>query len=187
MELLDVLGPNLEILNSTGGGVTFSGGEPTFQYDFLMSCLRLLHGKTNRALQTCGYCEERRFCTVLKEVDYVLFDLKLADEAQHVLFTGRSNDIVLRNLDQLCKNGLPFVIRLPLIPWITDTEENIVGICGILKVRGIDMVELLPYNKMAGSKYAMLGIQYEPGFDEMTDVKPHLDLFEKLGIRAVVK
>lgn len=186
-ELCEVLAPNLNILNSTGGGVTFSGGEPTVQYDFLLSCLRLLRGKTSRALQTCGYCPEDRFETVLHECDYVLFDVKIADNAMHVRFTGRDNAVILRNLDKLCVSGVPFVVRVPLVPGVTDTEDNIAGICGILHCRGIESVELLPYNKMAGSKYFLMGLQYKPEFDETVAVQPRVDMFASAGIRAEIK
>lgn len=185
--LYEALSPNLDILNSTGGGVTFSGGEPTFQYDFLLSCLRQLRGKTSRALQTCGYCEERRFSTLLKEIDYVLFDMKLADESEHIRFTGCGNALILQNLDAACASGIPFVVRVPLVPGVTDTEHNIAGICRILKSLGIDSVELLPYNKMSGSKYKMLGAVYAPGFDENAEPRTHLALFKEWRIRAVVK
>ena len=186
-ELINSLSSNFELLNSTGGGVTFSGGEPTFQSDFLLDCLRLLRGKTSRAVQTCGYCDEARFAEVVAEADYFLYDLKLAEESSHIRHTGKGNALILRNLNGLCASGVPFVVRVPLIPGVTDTEANLKGISEILASRGISSVELLPYNRATGAKYALLGREYAPGFNEDAAVAPRFAIFRSAGIKAEIK
>lgn len=153
------------------GGVTFSGGEPLIQKDFLLACLEELKGKLHTAIQTSGYCEPAIFQKVVAMADYFLFDIKLIDEEQHRKYTGVSNKVILQNLSYLAATTENFVVRIPLIPGVTDTEENITGIIQVLKENKIQYVELLPYNKLAGGKYKMLGREYCPGFDEQREVR----------------
>ena len=176
---------SLPILNASGGGVTFSGGEPTASHEFLLECLTLLKGKTNRAVQTCGYCTPDVFERVLAECDYMLFDLKLIDDALSKRYTGVSNAPILQNLRTLAKSGKEFVIRTPLVPGVTDTEENTEAIARLLEDNGVKYVELLPYNKMAGSKYRLAGRVFAPSFDESVPVAIRKELFSKHGIEAV--
>ena len=164
------------------GGVTFSGGEPLLQADFVFECLSLLRGKLNTAIQTCGYCSEETFLRALELCDYVLYDLKIIDGDAHRYHTGVSNEKILKNFSILARSGLDFVVRVPLIPSVTDTRENIAAIAQILLQNGVDYVELLPYNKMAGGKYKMIMCEYEPTFDHKREVELHLDIFDKNGI-----
>lgn len=168
----------------TEGGVTFSGGEPFVQSDFLLDCLRYLKGRLHTAIQTCGYCKEETFRHALKLTDYVLYDLKLIDEDQHKRYTGVSNQSILHNFTILAASRTPFVIRVPLIPGVIDTEENLTQIATLLSAHGIHYVELLPYNKMAGAKYKLLNKEYMPDFDPCADSNPHLTIFEHFGIQA---
>ncbi len=185
-ELCARLEKNLKILNGAGGGITFSGGEPTANPEFLLECLTLLEGKTNRALQTCGYCSESLFARLLESCDYMLFDVKLADDECHKRYTGVSNKPILKNLKALASSGLPFVIRTPLIPSVTDTEENIRGIAEILKSYKINYIELLPYNRAAGAKYALTGRSYTPDFDPDGEICTGEKIFAEYGIEARV-
>lgn len=185
-ELCERLYKNLAILNASGGGVTFSGGEPTSSPEFLLECLSLLDGKTNRAVQTCGYCSAAVFDRVLEACDYMLFDVKLVDGAMHKKYTGVSNALILENFRRLAKSGKAFVIRTPLIPTVTDTEENIRGIAELLSENGVKYIELLPYNKMAGSKYKLVGREYEPSFDGSIPVSIRTEIFAEYGIEAKI-
>lgn len=184
-ELCAKLEKNIFMLNAAGGGVTFSGGEPTSSPDFLLECLSLLEGKTNRAVQTCGYCSPSVFAKVLDNCDYMLFDIKLVDEALHKRYTGVSNSAILQNFRTLVSSERKFVIRMPLIPTVTDTEENIEAVACLLEQNGINYIELLPYNKMAGSKYRLAGKVYKPSFDESIPVTIRTELFAKHGIKAI--
>lgn len=182
--LVNKLEKNMKLLQAAGGGVTFSGGEPLAHSDFLLECLQLLKGKTNRALQTSGFCDPPVFERILEETDYVLYDLKLADDALHQHYTGVSNEKILYNFDTLCRSGKAFTVRTPLIPGVTDTEENLRGIAGLLQNRKIPAIDLLSYNKMAGGKYASVGRVYSPSYDESILCQSRSELFEQLGIRV---
>lgn len=175
---------NVEILQATGGGVTFSGGEPFAQSAFLLECLKALKGKVHTAIQTCGYTDGATFQRALELCDYVLYDLKLFDSAQHLRYCGTDNARVLENYRVLAASGKDFVTRIPLIPGVTDTVENLTALAAFIREQGVDYVELLPYNRMAGSKYVGLLRPFAPGFDEDRPVELHLEIFEKYGIRA---
>lgn len=183
-ELCALLEKNLDILNASGGGVTFSGGEPTSNHKFLLECLALLRGKTNRAVQTCGFCSSEIFNRVLSDCDYVLFDIKLVDDADHVRYTGVSNESIIKNFKTLVASRKDFVIRTPLIPTVTDTDKNIRDIAKLLSDNGVDYIELLPYNKMTGSKYKLDGREYSPSFDESIPVSlENVKIFDEYGIK----
>ena len=183
-ELCKKLLKNASILNSAGGGVTFSGGEPTASPDFLTECLTLLDGKIHRAVQTSGYCKSELWSRVLGLSDYILFDLKLIDEDLHKRYTGVSNAPIIENFKALVKSGKDFVIRTPLIPTVTDTVENLTAIAELLKENGVGYIELLPYNKMAGSKYKLAGMEYSPSFDATAECAPRIEIFEAFGINT---
>ncbi len=169
-------------------GVTFSGGEPLMQADFLTDCLAILEGKLHRAVQTCGYASRECFERVLSLTDYVLFDLKLADEEEHRRHTGVSNRPILANFDLLTEHVSPerFTVRVPLIPTVTDTEDNLGAIAAILRAHGVTRVELLPYNTFAGGKYHLVGREYRPLFDGTVTPNPRTALFASHGIEASV-
>ena len=139
-----------------GGGITISGGEPLLQPDFACELAENLAG-THKAIQTSGYADLKIYQKVVEHMDYVLQDIKLADEKAHIKYTGVSNEKILRNIEWLKTSGKPFVFRVPLIPGITDTESNLKAVSEIV---GDCRVELMPYNPLAGAKYAMVDMEY---------------------------
>ena len=185
-ELVSIISKNITILNASGGGVTFSGGEPLSQHKFLLECLKLLKDKTNRAIQTTGYTSESVFREVLSECDFVLYDLKLMDNDKYKYYVGGSNENILRNYSILASSGKDFITRIPLIPTVNDTAENIEATAKFMNKNKVSKVEILPYNKMAGGKYKLIGKEYKPEFDGNIEPNPHKDIFEKYGIEVKV-
>ncbi len=185
-ELFAKLSGKLDMVNSAGGGITFSGGEPLAQSKFLLNCLALFKGKTNRAVQTSGFTDEKTFESVIGESDYMLFDLKLMDEKKHIEYTGQSNRPILNNYRILARSGVPFITRIPLIPTVNDTSENIEATAAFMAENGVSKIELLPYNASAGAKYAAVGKTYQPTFPEEAMPETHLDIFEKHRIEVTV-
>lgn len=155
-ELADKIKSNGELLNFMGGGVTFSGGEPLMQADFVCAVAQRL-GDMHKAIQTSGYADFETYKKVIEKMDFVMQDIKLADDAAHIKYTGVSNDRIINNIKWLKNSGKNFVLRVPLIPDITDTEENLKKISQIAENA---RVELLRYNPLAGAKYEMLGMTY---------------------------
>lgn len=151
-ELADRILKNRDVMD----GVTFSGGEPLFQADFLLETISYLDG-LKIVIETSGYADPETFQKVLDKTDLMYLDIKLADEEEHIRYTGVSNGLILQNLKMLKESGKACVIRTPMIPSITDTEKNLQEIG---KLIGDLPHELLPYNEMADVKYAMLGRIY---------------------------
>ncbi len=147
---------NRDFFDMTNGGITISGGEPMLQYKFVLELAGKLKG-IHLALQTSGYADHNIYKSVINKFDFVMQDIKLANDEEHIKYTGVSNKQILENIEYLKQSGKEFVLRVPLIPDITDTEENL---CLISEIAGDFPVELLSYNPMAGAKYEMLGYNY---------------------------
>ncbi len=147
---------NRDFLEMMDGGVTVSGGEPLMHADFVCALADRL-GTMHKAIQTSGYTNPATYQRVIDKFDYVMQDIKLADPTLHKKYTGVDNAPILHNITYLKQSGKEFLFRVPLIPGITDTEENLKGIAAIV---GDSPVELLQYNEMAGAKYPMLGMTY---------------------------
>jgi len=184
--LVQKLEPIFPMLQMAGGGITFSGGEPLANAEFLEDCLTLLSGRIHTAVQTSGYASAAVFDRILQKADYFLYDLKLADSDLHRRYTGVPNESILQNFRTLCRSGKAFTVRTPLIPGVTDTEENLSGIAEILAENGVGRIELLPYNKAAGGKYAAVGRKFTPDYDDSADVCLRTEPFTRRGIEAAI-
>jgi pyruvate formate lyase activating enzyme len=157
--------------DKTGGGATFSGGEPMMQAGFLGELLSLCAGNgIETALDTSGYSPWSEFKKIEGMVDLFLFDLKLIDDGDHVRYTGVSNSVIHENLAKLHNLGRKIWIRVPLIPGITDGPGEIDSIVAFLRdYDKITKVCLLPYNRMGEDKFARLNIVFRPGRLQVQD------------------
>jgi len=155
-KLAEELISSAEIMGDSFGGFTFSGGEPLYQPDFLLETAALLQDY-HLCIETSGCTDSSTFLRILDVLDFVIMDIKLVDDALHRQYTGASNRVILSNFKLLQQSGIPHLIRTPLIPGITDTEENLSAISGLL---GGAPWEKLPYNQMAGAKYKLLDMEY---------------------------
>lgn len=180
--LIAKLMKNTEILKN--GGITFSGGEPLSQGEFLLECLSKLKRVLPTAVQTSGFGRNDIFAAVLERADYFLYDLKLVSCELHKKYTGVPNEGILRHFTMLARSGKEFVVRIPLIPGVTDTEENITAIATLLCENGVSYAELLPYNTMAGRKYKMLMRSFAPDFNTKVPPDAHQELFLRFGIET---
>ena len=174
-----------DLFRDSGGGVTFTGGEPLCQADFICEVMDRIEG-IHKAVETSGHASEETFLKVLEKVDLVLFDVKLTDTYLHKKYTGVGNELILRNLSHLSRSGKEFVVRVPLIPGVNDTLDNMLQTADLLEgAAGLKRVELLRYHKTAGAKYPMVGMVYEPAFDENAEPKIH-DVFTEKGIDLLI-
>jgi pyruvate formate lyase activating enzyme len=126
-ELAALLNQQAALLRANEGGITFSGGEPLFQAEFVGEVIDRLDD-LHVVLDTCGHAPQPDFLLVLARSDLVFYDLKLVDRQAHLHYTGVDNDLILANLDLLGQSGKPFIVRVPLVPGVTDTDENLAGI-----------------------------------------------------------
>jgi len=180
--LAERLNGQADVLRMNEGGVTFSGGEPLLQAAFVLAVIEQLNA-VHVLLDTSGHVAEKDFRAVVAKVDMVYFDLKLMDCEQHEAFTGQPNDLTMANLVVLETLGVPFVARVPLVPGVTDTRENLAGIAErLVRSSGLIRVDLLPYNRTAGGKYDACGRRFKPRFDETQAVRADTGPFESLAI-----
>jgi pyruvate formate lyase activating enzyme len=187
--LAKLLNRQAAILKANGGGVTFSGGEPLLQAQFVAEVIdRLDHpGGVHVLLDTSGYGSEEDLRLLLERCQLVFYDLKLIDPQMHRRYTGCDNELILHNLQVLSASGVPFVIRVPLIPGVTDTEENMRAIARTIGgLAGLLRVDLLAYNRAAGAKYPAAGMQFHPDYDEDQPVHIRMDIFSDAGIEVNV-
>lgn len=152
--VVDELLRDLPFYEQSGGGVTFSGGEPTAQPEFLEAVLRVCkESGLHTTVDTCGHAPFEVFERIGSLADLYLFDLKLMDNRKHREYTGMPNDLILTNLHRLAEIGCNIWIRVPLVPEITDTEENLSAIAEFLNpLKSIRRIHLLPYNKLGEDK-----------------------------------
>lgn len=143
----------------SGGGVTFSGGEPTLHLGYLTPLLQAVKKQgIHVTIQTNGFFVWREFRKVLDYLDLIMFDVKMAESALHRQYTGRGNGPALENLARLWKARPEAVIpRIPLIPGITATAPNLRAISRLLQRLGVRRCSLLPFNPMGFAKAARLG------------------------------
>ena len=171
----------------SGGGVTLTGGEVTGQAGFASAVLAgcRVHG-IHTIIETSGACNWPRLEGLISHADLVFYDLKLINETAHRHWTGASNRQILRNATRLAGHNVQ--VRVPLIPDITDTEDNLRDIFTFMRHVGLSSVALLPFNASAGAKYEWLGqsytIQGEPQSSE--NLKTIVAMAQREGLDAVI-
>ena len=171
----------------SGGGITLSGGEVTAQTEFAASVLAGCKGLgIHTAIETCGAVSWAGLQAVVEHSDLVLYDLKLIDEEQHRRWTGASNRQILDNARRLA--GRSVQVRVPLIPGITDTEENVRDIYSFMRGVGLKRVALLPYNPSAAAKYEWLDRCYDVDAEPQDDgyLEQLVGMARGMGLDAVV-
>jgi pyruvate formate lyase activating enzyme len=149
---------------SSGGGVTVSGGEPLLQADFVRALFReCRESGIATCLDTSGCASAEKLCQVLAFTDYVLLDIKHLDTERHQLFTGQPNELILANARLIADSGVPMLCRMPLVAGINDDAANIAAMAAFIRGLGEGIaLELLPYHRLGAGKYHILGRTY-PG------------------------
>lgn len=181
----------------SGGGITLNGGEVTVQWEFALSLLKACR---NHGIHTCVetgmHCESKILEKFYPYTDLFLADIKNMDTQAHKLWSGVGNELILNNLIQTVQAGVPLVLRIPILPGINNSDDNIRKTAEfIVKSLGnkVLQVQLLPYKKMGTDKYASLGIPYPMGEDYKMPPRQvweenllHLAaLMQEYGVRAV--
>lgn len=194
-ELVKEAEKDIPFYDKSGGGVTFSGGEPFMQPEFLLSCLRALKEREiSAAVDTSGCAPLDYLLEAAEYADLFLFDLKLADPREHKKYTGFSNGLILSNLvrldEKIASLGRGGInIRIPLIPGINDSEETLKRLAGIAaELATLTGVNILPYHSIGKGKYRDLGKEYKmEGILPPTEqeVERALAVFASRGIKAV--
>ena len=158
-ELLPLLLEDKDFYETSGGGVTLSGGECLMQADFCEELLKILkENGIHTAVDTCGFVSRKALDKVMRYTDIFLYDLKAFDEDVHVKCTGQSNKVILENLKYIDECGKKIEIRIPYVPGFNDNQ--IPKIAEFLKgLKNITRVRVLPYHNYAGTKYKSLDME----------------------------
>jgi pyruvate formate lyase activating enzyme len=161
-ELVAEIERDIPFYDQSGGGVTFTGGEPMYQLEFLLDSLRACKSRgIHTIVDTSGYALWDGFEAILPLVDQYLYDVKLMDELVHTHYTGATNRTILENLGKLSTAGAHLTVRIPLIPGINDDDDNLEDTASFLaSLPNLDCVEFMPYHEIGLAKYQALGMKY---------------------------
>jgi pyruvate formate lyase activating enzyme len=189
-EIMTEIGKERIFFDQSGGGVTFSGGEPLMHADFLIQLLKSCGNQgIHRAVDTAGLSKTDVLLEVAKHTDLFLYDLKMFDLERHRTWTGVSNQPILENLEILAKTGAHIILRIPLIGGINDDQQNMEDTAAFVASLSGEKkeVNLLVYHKSALNKYGKLGREEEfklfrePSGEAFQNA---LAIFQKYGIKA---
>jgi len=165
-EVLDFLLKDLVFYEESGGGITFTGGEPLFQPDFLLDMLLECKNRNlHTAVDTSGYAPSEVFQAISGRADLLLFDLKTVKQEKHLAYTGRGTHQILRNLYSLKKNRPELIIRIPVIPGFNDQLSEMEALCETLSRVDVPIkrVDFLPCHNWGRHKYEALGMEPPEG------------------------
>ncbi|MCX5858585.1 MAG: glycyl-radical enzyme activating protein [Proteobacteria bacterium] len=171
------------------GGVTFSGGEPTRQNEFLLELLQACRAAgLHTALDTCGQCRPEILAALLPEVDLVLFDLKTLDRDALKQTTGGQLDLILDNLRLIDSRNIPIWVRVPVIPGYTDSPANIEAIARFISsgLRHVERLDLLAFSNLCLAKYEQLGREFSLKGVRLFTEEEMLD-FRNIAVSAGLK
>lgn len=183
---------DIDYYQNSGGGVTISGGEVLAQPEFAAALLkRCQDAGLHTCIDTSGYGTPQALEKVIPYISLVLFDLKHMDQTAHRELTGESNELIIRNLQLIAEKGIPFVIRVPVIPRFNDSNEQFAvmasTVAGISKTAPVN---LMPYHRFGLGKYKMLDMEYKlkelkrPADQELARAK---EIFEAWGLNCEIQ
>jgi len=161
-EIMKEIEKDVLFYDESGGGVTFSGGEPLFQPDFLNTLLEECREKNiHTVVDTCGYASYETIDKISDRVDLFLYDIKMMDDKKHRKYTGVSNKPILENFKKLAENGSSLLVRFLIIPGINDDDDNITKTAEFILSFGIKQINLLSYHRAGIEKYKSLNKVYK--------------------------
>jgi len=190
-EMFDLIKKDEQFYRSSGGGVTIGGGEASWYPDYTLNLIRKCKKNyISAAVDTCGYVTSEKGLKALEEADLLLFDFKIFDEEEHIKHTGVSNRIIKENLTRLAEGGQNIIIRVPVIPGYSDSDENLTAIADFLAgLKTIKRVDILPVHEYGKAKYAEIGMEYK--LNSVRPIPPErqqeiLEMFKGRGLNVQI-
>lgn len=161
-ELIDIIAKDHTYYEHSGGGVTFSGGEPLQSPQFLYECVsKCKELGISAIVETCGYADYAQFSPIIDKLDMIFFDIKHADPKVHKVLTGVSNEKILENLKKINTHKIDIHVRIPIIPGYNDSMDNLKAIANLVApLQNVKVVELIAYHKLGAYKYQAVGRKY---------------------------
>ena len=186
-QMIDCILRDKVFYEQSGGGVTFSGGEPTAQIDFLESMLHLCREKgVNTAVDTCGFAPWESFARILDYTNLFLYDLKHLDSSIHERFTGVTNELILSNLIRLSESGSAITLRIPLVGGFNDNTDFFYRVTDFIgKLSGPVGVDVIECHTFAEGKYRMLGKEMCYSAPEMGKLDEFRQILRSAGIAEI--
>jgi pyruvate formate lyase activating enzyme len=191
--ILEILEKERAFIIHSKGGVTFSGGEPMLQIDFLHEALKMCKIKGyHTAVDTSGYSSSENYRSVIPFTDLFLFDIKQMNDARHYEFTGVSNAGLLENYQLLLNSGKDVMVRIPIIPGYNDDQDNIERLRQFLsatKTKSLKKINLLPFHRIGSTKYKRFNIINKmesvepPSKEKMSELK---EFFMEVGVKVKI-
>ena len=190
-QLLEEIQKDEAFYQTSGGGVTFSGGEPLAQPKFLIEVLAACReAGIHTAIETTGSVAPEWLKQIIPLVDLFLYDVKQLDDAKHQAMTGVSNKLILDNLRRVVDAGAAVWIRVPVVPGFNDTPEELSPILAAARDLGVDRVHFLPYHAYGSNKYRLLDRTYQmpdtKGIDMRARVQELVDSLDCRDLRVHV-
>lgn len=191
--ILEILEKERVFINQSKGGITFSGGEPMIQFEFLLQALKACkENGYHTAVDTSGYSSAENYKSIIPFTDLFLFDIKHLDEVRHLEFTGVSNIVILDIYRLLLESDTDVMIRVPVIPGFNDDPDHWEKLKKFListKTKSLKKIHLLPYHKIGSSKYKKFNLPYRmegvepPAKEKMQELK---EFFIEAGVKIKI-
>lgn len=192
-EILEILDKERVFISQSGGGVTFSGGEPMLQFDFLLEALKACkQAGYHTAVDTSGYSQAENYRAIMPYTDLFLFDLKHIDDKKHIGLTGVSNRLIIDNCLMLNREAGNIMIRIPVIPGRNDDDVSMTvmkNFVVMLDKKNLLKINLLPYHKIGSTKYKRFNRDWKmegvepPTKEEMSLLK---EMFSETGVKTKI-
>jgi pyruvate formate lyase activating enzyme len=192
-DIVKILEKDKIFISQSKGGVTFSGGEPMYQSEFLFEALKAC--RTNgyhTTVDTSGYSQPENFKAVIPFTSLFLFDIKHLDDKKHLSCTGVSNSLIISNFELILNSGAEVFVRIPVIPGYNDDDDHLERLRMFInehKNKSLKKINLLPFHKIGSSKYKRFNIPYrmgeiqQPSRERMNELKGY---FSETGIKVKI-
>lgn len=190
-EVVRILEEDKLFYDRSGGGITLSGGDPLYQYEFSLEILRACKSRgIHTAIETCMYGRQEILEKFFEYADMFIVDLKIFDPASHKQYTGVDNEIIKSNFKVIASRDKDILVRIPLIPGITSTIENVRQIAGfVYSINSSIPIELMNFNPLAENKYRLMGRDHDilKGMKPLTasELEELYRVVEDEGVRAI--